>query len=167
MSEDNTESIGEIAETLSGTTERTRETYLRFVSSELTSHAANLIGLSIILFAFLGVVPSDRVPVIINCVSPYSLIFLLLWVISTGIFFAFMRLVYYGQIAHFTITQTFEQQITDLPQLVRQLGETFQGRTIYDWFGSGISYTSHGFHLSIVVGFIASLFFFITFIWQW
>ena len=150
-------------------TERTRETYLRFVSSELTSHAANLIGLSIILFAFLSAVPQyfpSRVPAIIRCVSPYTLVFLLLWIISTGIFFAFMRLVYYGKIAHFTLTHELAH-ITSLPQLVQQLERDYQGRRVHDWFGRGISHISPGLYFSIVVGFIASLFFFATFIWQW
>lgn len=51
--------------------EHSKETLLHFASSELTSHAANLIGLAVILFAYLNIIYPDFPKI---CLNPYSLI---------------------------------------------------------------------------------------------
>lgn len=92
-------------------TDKLKESILRFASSELTSHAASFIGLSIILFSYLTFV-ADRfaaVPlsstIVLNDKSTfdYMIIFLILWLLISGILFALMRLVYYGHFVYHTI----------------------------------------------------------------
>jgi hypothetical protein len=109
---------------LSATTGQIRDTLLRFCSSELTSHASNIIGLSIILFAYFGVVGQlfkERIPFQL-CDVPltweslrYVIVFLILSVIIAFIFFAGMRLVYYGKLAEYW-------NVTDNVNIFRHIG---------------------------------------------
>ena len=88
--------------------EKTKETLLRFASSELTSHASNIIGFTILLFTYLNVATNrfERLvfvlPESINLSDVkfgifYVFLYLIFWVLNSGVFFCTMRLIYYGK----------------------------------------------------------------------
>lgn len=155
-------------------TDRLKESILRFTSSELTSHAANFIGLSILMFSYLTFV-ADRFPPVqfsfvidLACRSTwnYMIIFLVLWLLTTGIIFALARLAYYGQFAYRTINIISRQE--SLRGLYNEISEDVTKQQILKavpvaWFKSGIARLSIGFALSFVLGLIVASILFLAF----
>jgi len=153
-----------------GTEDEIKDNLLRFASSELTSHASNLLGISILLFTYLNVtIQSQYFPKIqfplaesafnLKTVFDYSVIFLIFWVLNTGVFFTVVRLVYYGKYANTIIR--YEKPINSLKELHEEVcnrvrNEKFLGVSLGS-FSSGVSELSKGFWYSFVIGFILSI----------
>lgn len=161
---------------LSSTAQQIRDTALRFCSSELTSHASNIIGFSIILFAYFEVVGQffeRRVPFKL-CDVPltwdslrYFIVFLILSSIIAVIFFAGMRLVYYGKLAHEVIYH--KGNVTSLDAFFDTVStkiheKKFLGIVPCRWYSSGASEGSVGFWVSFPVGLLISLILMWTFL---
>lgn len=88
-------------------TEHSKDTLLHFASSELTSHAGSLLALSVILFTYLSIIfPNFQMSfdlysaILFKPTFDYIVIFLIFWVLNSGIIFTAMRLIFYGAYAH-------------------------------------------------------------------
>jgi len=92
--------------------EKSKAALLHFASAEITSHAADLIGLAVLLFAYLNIIYPNFPKI---CLNPYSLItlkqvfdyvviFIIFWVLNSGVIFAVMRLIYCGGYANAIIS---------------------------------------------------------------
>lgn len=156
-----------------------QDTLLRFASSELTAHAANLIGLALLLFSYLNfIVSSGNFPRICfalprntteffsKATADYFTIFLIFWVLNTGLFFAVNRLMYYGRYAYKIMIQ--EENVKNLKEFIDIIAEKIDKERISGlfptyWFKSGISIASKGIWFSIIVGFFISIFLFYIF----
>lgn len=159
-------------------TDELKESILRFTSSELTSHAANFIGLSIIIFSYLTLAAHrfPRVPFsfVINlaCKSTwdYMFIFLILWFLNAGIIFALARLMFYGLFAYQTINISNKQECLkkSLKGLYVEISKEVEKRKVFGfvrvaWFKSGVARLSKGLTCSFVLGFITAAILFWTF----
>lgn len=153
--------------------DKLKESILRFASSELTSHAASFIGLSIILFSYLTFV-ADRFPavplsstiVLTNkSTFDYMIIFSILLLLISGIVFALMRLVYYGHFVYRTINIVSRKE--SLKGLYLDISEEVEKKKILfvrvAWFKSGIATLSIGTVSSFVVGLFITLILFWAF----
>lgn len=156
-----------------------QDTLLRFASSELTAHAAHLIGLAVLLFSYLSfIVSSEYFPRIYfalprntteffsKATIDYFVIFLIFWVLNTGLFFALNRLIYYGKYAHTIMTH--EKKAKNLKEFVNEIAKTTDKGKIFglyprSWFKHGLSITSKGFWFSISVEFLISILLFYVF----
>jgi len=159
---------------MSKTTEDFKEILLRFVSSELTSHAGSFIGLSVILFAYLNVISQfypDRVPFILYFdFSPsawrYLIIFLILCVIDTFIIYTAVRLAYYGKLA--TQLIYYVKSTNSSKQLWEKTTSVVNGTTFWkiplEWYSRGVSSFSKGFGFSFLLGSIFSFILIMTFL---
>ena len=153
---------------MSKTTEDFKESLLRFTSSELTSHASNIIGFAIILFAYLNVVSRYFQPVPLKppfCLSEstlrYIIVFGILWVINTIIIFALGRLAYYGKIA--TKLIYYDESVDSSAKLWEETTNKVD-KIPFKWFSKGISVLSIGFWLSLFVSFVVSFILIWTFL---
>lgn len=93
-------------------TEESKDVILDYASSEITSHASSILGLAVLLFACLtAVFDSGSFPKISVNLSyvftrhtfDYGVIFVLFWVLVSGILYQVMRLIYYGNVANETL----------------------------------------------------------------
>lgn len=150
---------------MSKTTEDFKEILLRFVSSELTSHASGIIGFSIILFAYLNVISQfypDRIPFTPCFYHPAStrtlFVFLILWAINTLIIYTLLRVAYYGKIASELIQ--YDKPTNSSKELWDKVTNEIRKETFFtvpfEWFRKGISSLSIGFWLSLFVSFVVS-----------
>lgn len=166
--------------------EQSKDTLLKFASSGLSLHASNLIGESVILFAYLNVIlSSDRFPRIeinLNKCIPfrptfdYIIIFIIFWILNSGIIFSVMRLIYYGRFAHEIIV--FPQSEDDAKNMENiKVIKTLRDKVAINtakgtffkipqkWFSSGIAKLTGGLWFSFGLGFIISkILFFVFFI---
>lgn len=151
--------------------DKLKDILLRFVSSELTSHASNLVGLSIILFAYLDVAtrlfPRPLKPEtcnwVLSCFS-YIMIFLIFWIVNSGIIFTLMRLVFYGHIADKIIN--YDKDVKTLEKLWNDIGKNGKEEEQIiplKWFRSGIARLSRGLIFSFIVGFAVTFLLFLVF----
>jgi len=134
-------------------TERVKESYLRFISSELTSHASNIVGFSIILFAYVNITIEIFKPLPLKpefslsyhtCIHAlrFLLVSVILWLIISIIIFAIMRLIYYGKASYRVIT--YEISADSLKQLHEKITAKVGKVKIFKvismgWFEEGIS----------------------------
>ena len=156
--------------------EKAKETLLHFASSELASHASNLMGLSVILFAYLTAVFQScyfpRIEINLSYIPPrptfdYVVIYIIFWFLNSGIVFSTMRLVYYGKYGHAIIVfpetkddekwVPFIDGIKTLRDRVAENATKGKFKTILRWFSTGISEFGAGVLVSLILGFIISL----------
>jgi hypothetical protein len=157
--------------------DNTKQAILHFISSELSSHASNLIGVSIILFTYLTVATNSfsRVPIGINlCDSrfwAYLVIFLIFWILNSGLVFVIGRLAYYGNLANeLIIYQQENQNALNISELWKEISKRVQ-RCRYPlihisigWWASGAARPSRGLYISLFIGFaIAGILFLVFF----
>jgi hypothetical protein len=143
--------------------EELKRNLLHFVSSELTSHAASIVGLSVLLLTCIDVftrenfLPRIQFSLVLDvskATFDYGTAFFAFWLLSTGIFYSFMRLTYYGAYAHETIIlEDFTPN--SLESLRKHVAGEIKGMT--SWFSGGMSWKSTGFRLSLLVGLAISL----------
>jgi hypothetical protein len=148
--------------------EELKRNLLHFVSSELTSHAASIVGLSVLLFTCINVFARDgflprlqfsHALYISKTTFDYVIAFLAFWTLNTGIFYSFMRLTYYGAFAHETIIlEDFTPN--SLESLRKHVAGEIKGVT--SWFSGGLSWKSDGSRLSLLVGLAISLVLFVV-----
>jgi len=154
-------------------TEDLKETLLRFVTAELTSHASLIIGFSIILFAYLNVISQfypDRVPFILSFYPStalrYLAIFLILWVLNTLIMYTLIRLAYYGKLA--TLIIFYDKTTNSSMKLWKEVTDVVKKATLFkipmNWYSKGMSIKSIGFWFSLFVGFVMSFILMWTFL---
>jgi hypothetical protein len=144
-----------------------QETLLHFYSSELSAHAATIVGLSVLfftcagLFAREGFLPKIQLSlaVYLSKVSfDYVVVWLTLWLLASGIFYSLMRLMYYGALAHQVIAlKGFTPN--DLESLKNRCAGNVKGRI--GWFSCGLDYKSSGLWFSLFVGFLVNFVVFI------
>ena len=153
---------------------------MHFVSAELTSHSSNLIGLSIILLSYLSVATGrfPRVQFIYgNCflfcfsksTFDYIVLFLIFWLLNSGIIFSVMRLAYYGHLSSKIIDS--ERKKKSLKELWDAIAEDVMDKKILGvlpikWFKSGIGRLSGGICISLAVGFLLSILLFFVFFFE-
>ena len=164
---------------MSNKCEEAKKTLLSFCSSELTSHAANIIGLSILLFAFLGIATEifETIPLVVvgnadkiwsKAFFDYFFFYLMFWILVSGILFAFMRLVYYGHFAHNVIVLTDDSEkpictIADLRKRVMPLAALNKFSYMpANWFAKGVSIKNQGLIHSFIWGGVISQLLFYT-----
>jgi len=163
---------------LSQDTENAKGILLRFCSSELTSHAGNIIGFSVILFSYLSVA-SRFFPDIASKFKFYLqnpitnklewliffcsvlVIFLILSVITTAIIFALFRLCFYGRCSHQTIMH--KSSTNTVRELWKEISKEVEDETVFGipliWFSRGIADLPTGFAFSVGLSLIVSLVF--------
>lgn len=152
---------------LSTNIDKLKDSLLRFTSSELTSHASNIIGLSIILFAYLNVVSryfTERIPFSLTfslseaTTWRYTVVFLILWVVNAGIIFSILRLVFYGKFASEIIH--YQGTVFSLIELWTKVGDKVKEARFFGlpirWFSEGISGLSRGLWFSFLVSFLVT-----------
>jgi hypothetical protein len=164
--------------------EKAKETLLHFASAELTSHASNIIGLALILFSYLNIVFGsgyfERVSTVSLMQTPlagllvkssldYIIIFLVFWLINSGILFQLMRLVYYGRWSHYIIVCTENvDTVNELRNVVQRKAAEDKRRFFLvpvQWFAEGVSEHSIGFWFSLIVSFVySSILFYVFFL---
>jgi hypothetical protein len=160
-------------------TEEVKETLLDFASSELTSHANSLIGLSILLFTFLtGILTSNYFPRMqfalpqslsdfTKSTIDYGFIFCIFWLLDTGIVFTVMRLMFYGSFAHEIVD--YDKPVESLHDLRDILDKEMTTKRNWIpnifWFKGGMGLRRRGFWFSLFIGFVlTSLLFYIFFV---
>jgi hypothetical protein len=145
--------------------EELKRTFLHFLSSELTAHAASIVGLSVLLLTCInvftreGFLPKIQFPaqlIISKITFDYVIIFLTFWLLCTGVFYSFMRLTYYGALAHQIVTLAGFTP-ANLETLHTYVVNQIAGKEVIGWFSGGISLKARGFWLSVVVGFMISV----------
>jgi hypothetical protein len=154
--------------------ETVKDNVLKFVSSELGAHSANLIGMAIILFTYLTAVVNRYekgsfkadfwnyfFPDWKGAVS-YFIVFFIFWLINSGIIFATGRLIFDGVFARETIE--IESSETTFKGLWDKVNEEIQKRKLWRrWillWKSGIAHPSWGLLVSFALGLIATVLFF-------
>jgi hypothetical protein len=87
----------------------------------------------------------------------YAFVYLAFWVLSAGIFYSFMRLTFYGALAHETITLV--DFTPDSLESLRKRLEWQVGKKggMTSWFSAGVSWNSRGFRFSMAVGLLVGL----------
>ena len=152
--------------------EELKRTFLHFLSSEITAHAATIVGLSVLLltcvnvFAGQGLLPKiDTWQLAIwKNTFDYIFVFLAFWLLCTGVFYSFMRLTWYGAIAHQTVTLT-DFTPNNLESLYTHVVNEVAKRRIIGWFSGGIFLSASGFWTSVIVGLaISAIQFFVLFV---
>lgn len=156
-----------------------KSTLLRFVSSEISSHASNILGFSVLLFAFLSMVNGffeERIALTPPfCLTTESLryvaVLLILTLLCTGVFYTFMRLVFWGRLST-KILINENKAMTTLINLWNDVKDTekwenkrFFGLPLKLWSG-GIASDPRGLLLSFFIGLITSLILFWIFLIQ-
>lgn len=167
--------------------DKLKESILRFASSELTNHAANFIGLSIILFTVLNVaiLRFPRVPLKFEFPNPcqkstwdFFIIFVILWTLVTGMIFAIGRIAFYGTLAHETIEYPSqgiiisEGEKISLKELHKKIADKVCLSKVkllglipfpLTYFKSGIGRASSGLLISFAFGLIVTVLLFLAF----
>ncbi len=153
--------------------EETKNTILRFVSSEMAAHTSNLIGISVILFSYLTAAVNrfPRVSMGINLCDfwfwAYLVIFLIFWLLNSGIVFVIGRLSYYGNFADEVIMS--ESTSTSLKTMWEEIAKEVKERKLpvihfpVEWWQSGIARPSKGFAVSFIIGFVTAIMLFLAF----
>lgn len=133
---------------------------LNFVDSEITSHSNNLIGLAVILFAYLTAIFESKLfpQVTINLYAPFSVqpafnyfvIFVIFWILNSGIIFTVLRLIYYGKYTR--ALMDFKEQVGSLADLREKIRDIVRSEEVFGirmkWVESGIAVSSIGLTLS-------------------
>jgi len=147
---------------------------LHVISSELGSTSANLVGFSVILFAYLNIVAqcfprvSLEPPFLLSGTTfRYIFIYVILSLISTVIIFALMRIVIWGRSASEIIR--YENSATSIRQLWKETSDRIIDQKFFkvvrlEWFAHGMLEFPVGFWLSLGVSSILSLVFILTFL---
>ncbi len=158
--------------------EESKEVLLSFVSSEITSHAGSILGLAVLLFAYLtAIFDSNYFPKIsVNLANipfrptfDYAVIFVIFWVLISGIMYSVMRLIYYGNFAnetiHFSEKKGRSLEMKELWDEVAANVHKIRGFSIVpmSWFSRGISKDKGGIWFSFGIGFIMSVILFVVF----
>lgn len=145
--------------------EDVKRNYLHFVSSELTAHAAGIVGLSVLLFtcadlfAREGFIPKIHFPLTITISKitfNYAIVGLVFWMLASAVFYSFMRLTYYGALAHEIITVE-DTKLEKMALMRKHCERKLDDRRIINWFSCGFSWKSRGMWFSAFVGFVVSL----------
>ena len=150
-----------------------KDTLLKFASSELTSHAANVLAIGVILFSYLNIIYPDfqvecnlSSPLIFKPTFNFIVVFCVFWILNSGIIFSTLRLVYYGGIAHEIIY--FSGTATDISQLSVAVANKLANKTFFKiplkLFSSGISESKGGIYFALLLGLIVSGILFFTFL---
>jgi hypothetical protein len=145
-------------------TEEVKKTYLAFVSSELTAHAATIIGVSVLfftcanLFTQNSILPPIQFPLTVTiskATFDYIIAWLIFWLLAAVGFYSFMRLIHYGALAHQIIVNP--EQTEHLHLLRSSCERALANKGIVSWFACGIAWRSRGMYLSIIIGLIVSI----------
>ena len=144
--------------------EEVKRTLLDFVSSQLTAHAATIIGLFVAFFtsaslftreSFLPRINFSLAVQISTATFGYVICWLSFWIISAAVLYSFMRLMYYGAMAHAIIAA--EEKIEKTSSLRTYCQGKLDSNWYYRWFSCGIARKSKGFWSCLIVGLIISV----------
>jgi len=144
--------------------EELKRTLLQFVSSELTAHAATVVGISVLLFTAVNVftrenfLPAIHFPmqlVISKITFDYAVVFFVFWMLCAGFTYSFMRLMFYGALADeiLDLKGFSPSNLEDLRnKIAEKIAEKRGMEKVITWFSGGIGWGSSGFRFSLLIG---------------